>query len=397
MENKKISVFSSGLIWFGAAVSIAEIIAGTLIAPLGFFKGLTAVILGHAIGCVPLYAAGLIGAKSGRSAMDTVKISFGYGGASFFSILNIMQLIGWTAVMIIGGGRAVDIIAKGSLPLFGTGAWCLVIGALIILWTIVGITNLNKLNIFAMAGLFVLTVLLSRTIFGGGEIAASGAMSFGSAVELSAAMPLSWLPLIADYTRYGEKPKTALAVSVGVYFLTSCWMYAIGLGAVLFIGEYDIAKIMLGAGFGAAGVFIVIFSTVTTAFLDVYSAGVSFVSMIPRAKEKIVSIVVCAFGTLLAVFTPIEQYENFLFLIGSVFAPMISILIVDFFIIGKDSSKESVNITNFVLWVLGFALYRYFMAADTIIGSTLPVMAAICVMGTVFHFAKAGICSKEGA
>ncbi|HBR01369.1 MAG TPA: putative hydroxymethylpyrimidine transporter CytX, partial [Ruminiclostridium sp.] len=106
MENQKTSVFSNGLIWFGAAVSIAEILTGTLIAPLGFVKGLGAILLGHAIGCILMYFAGLIGARTEKSAMDTVKISFGSKGALLFSVLNILQLVGWTAVMIIGGARA---------------------------------------------------------------------------------------------------------------------------------------------------------------------------------------------------------------------------------------------------------------------------------------------------
>lgn len=388
MEETKTSVFGNALIWFGAAVSIAEILTGTLIAPLGFTKGLAAVVIGHIIGCIPLYMAGLIGAQSGRSSMETVKMSFGKSGGVFFSLLNVTQLVGWTAVMIIGGGRAAAVAASGY---FGAGApfWCIVIGALVILWILVGITNLGKLNIVAMSGLFVLTVVLSMTVFNGGVAGtAAGNMSFGSAVELSAAMPLSWLPLISDYTRKAAKPKAATFASVAVYFFISCWMYAIGLGASIFTGDSDIARIMLSAGLGLAAIFIIIVSTVTTTFLDAYSAGVSFMTINEKAGEKTVAIIVAVAGTLLAIFTPIEQYENFLFLIGSVFAPMVSILIVDFFIVGKDHCRESINIMNFALWVAGFMLYRLFMTFDTVVGNTLPVMVIICVFGAAAEFAR---------
>ena len=73
MDKKKTSVFENGLIWFGAAVSIAEILTGTYFAPLGFTKGLCAIVLGHIIGCVLLFFAGLIGGKTRGSAMETVK------------------------------------------------------------------------------------------------------------------------------------------------------------------------------------------------------------------------------------------------------------------------------------------------------------------------------------
>ncbi len=110
-------------------------------------------------------------------------------------------------------------------------------------------------------------------------------------------------------------------------------MYIIGLGAALFTGESDVVAIMLKAGLGVAALIIVVFSTVTTTFLDVYSAGVTSQSIVSDFNKKIVAIAVCVLGTLLAIFTPITQYENFLYLIGSVFAPMVAILFVDYYFI----------------------------------------------------------------
>ena len=381
MKEAKTSVFSNSLIWFGAAVSIAEILTGTLIAPLGFAKGMLAIIIGHIIGCALLFLAGLIGARTEKSAMETVKISFGQKGSILFSSLNILQLIGWTAVMIVSGAAAANSILQ-----IGNGwAWSLIIAALIAVWILVGIKNLPKINVVAMSALFVLTVILSTVIFRGGSAAvpADGSISFGAAVELSVAMPLSWLPLISDYTRNAKKPFAACSASVLVYFLVSCWMYAIGMGAAIFTGESDIAAIMVGAGLGTAALIIVIFSTVTTTFLDVYSAGVSSESISSKFKSRPVALVVCAVGAILAIFTPITQFENFLYFIGSVFAPMVAILISDYFILKKDCSDTSWNSLNLVIWAGGFILYRVFMQIDTPVGNTLPVMlitGLVCVM-----------------
>ena len=38
MTEKRTSIFENGLIWFGAGVSLAEILTGTYFAPLGFQK-----------------------------------------------------------------------------------------------------------------------------------------------------------------------------------------------------------------------------------------------------------------------------------------------------------------------------------------------------------------------
>lgn len=373
MQEKRTSVFENGLIWFGAAVSIAEILTGTYFAPLGFGRGLAAIILGHVIGCAMLFAAGLIGGKARRSAMETVKMSFGQKGSLLFVVLNIIQLVGWTGIMIFDGALA----ANGVWAL-GNWLWCLVIGGLIVLWILIGIENLGKINTVAMGALFVLTIMLSFVIFGKGTMHAVSdeGMSFGAAVELSVAMPLSWLPLISDYTREAEKPVKATAASAIVYGLVSCWMYLIGMGAAIFTAESDIAQILLKAGLGVAGLLIVVFSTVTTTFLDAWSAGISAESLSARINGKHAALAVTVIGTVGAIVYPMDDITGFLYLIGSVFAPMIAVQIADHFLLRRDRFAVRFDTRNLVIWLVGFIAYRLLMRVDIVVGYTLPDMLA---------------------
>ena len=380
MTEKRTSVFENGLIWFGAAVSIAEILTGTYFAPLGFNKGLLAIIIGHLIGCVMLFFAGLIGGKVRKSSMETAKMSFGSKGALLFSVLNIIQLVGWTAIMIYDGALAVNGIFD-----IGNWIWCIVIGTLIILWVMIGIKNLGKVNTVAMTALFVLTIILSFIIFGKGTIQniTGEGLTFGAAVELSVAMPLSWLPLISDYTREAKNPIKATAVSTITYGIVSCWMYIIGMGAAIFTAEYDIAQIMVKAGLGIAGLLIIIFSTVTTTFLDAYSAGVSSESITKKVNAKWIAVAVTVIGTFGAIFLPLTDITDFLYFIGSVFAPMIAIQIADFIILKQNKEASAFNIQNLIIWLAGFIIYRVLMNVDIIVGSTLidvVLTIIICVM-----------------
>ena len=116
MTEKRTSIFENGLIWFGAGVSLAEILTGTYFASLGFGKGLLAIIIGHIIGCTMLFLAGVIGGKTRRSAMETVKMSFGEKGGIFFSFLNVLQLVGsgrkrcvtYRKLGMVSGNRCTD-------------------------------------------------------------------------------------------------------------------------------------------------------------------------------------------------------------------------------------------------------------------------------------------------
>ena len=380
--EKRTSLLENGLIWFGAGVSIAEILTGTYFSSLGFQKGLAAILIGHVIGCVMLFLAGVIGGKSRLSSMETVKSSFGNKGGQFFAILNVLQLVGWTAIIIYDGALAVD-----GMVSTGRWLWCLIIGALIVVWILIGITNLGKINTAAMVLLFILTLVLCKVIFFDGNVIQSTAddsLSFGAAVELAVAMPLSWLPLISDYTREAEKPVKATAVSAIVYGIVSCWMYVIGMGAAIYTGESDITQIMVKAGLGIAGLLIIVFSTVTTTFLDAYSAGISSESVFSKINGKYAAIAVTIIGTIAAIVYPMDNITNFLYLIGSVFAPMIAIQIADFFLLKRtDSLGESVDITNAVIWVIGFVLYRILMRIDIPVGNTLPDMVVtilICMI-----------------
>ena len=368
MEHKT-NLLENGMIWFGAGVSIAEILTGTYFASLGLRNALLTILIGHLIGCTLLFFAGYIGGKARKSAMETTKMSFGQKGGLFFALMNVIQLIGWTAIMIYDGALSANAIWNTGIWL-----WALVIGLLIILWIKIGITNLGKINTVTMTALFILTLVLCKVIFFGNGSAApisEGGLTFGGAVEMAVAMPLSWMPLISDYTKEAEKPFAATLTSSVTYGIISCWMYIIGMGAALFAGTTDISLIMVRAGLGLAGLLIVVFSTVTTTFLDAYSAGISAESLTSRISGKTMGIVVAVIGTVGAMLFPMDDITNFLYFIGSVFAPMIAIMIADFLVKADDSGRDF-QWVNLLVWLLGFCLYRYLMTVDFVLDNTFP-------------------------
>lgn len=77
-----------------------------------------------------------------------------------------------------------------------------------------------------------------------------------------------------------------------------------------------------------------------------------------------------------------DNITDFLYLIGSVFAPMIAIQIADFFILKKDKSQMSFDFQNLIIWLIGFIIYRLLISFDIPVGNTLPDMV-ITVLITV--------------
>jgi len=352
MQTKKSSNLAIALIWFTAAISMAEILTGTWFAPLGWQQGLIAIVVGHFIGGSMFFCAGYIGAKTQKSAMQTVQISFGEKGSALFSLLNAMQLMGWTAVMIYMGADVISILnqtADASIFPFLT----LGLGILIILWLLLGFT---KLGIFAM------------------DVAQN--IKFGTAVEIAAVMPLSWLPVVSDHTKNSETPLKTTALSTLTYTATSCWMYALGLGAALVTGKSEISQILSLAGVSVIGVLIVIASTMINTALPAYSTGMSLNNIFPQFKVTPISVLTVIVGIILASTLPVTEYEHFLFFIGSVFAPMIAVLIADFFVLKQHDVRKSVDGVGLGVWFVGFVLYRFLMAKgwESDLGLTFPVI-----------------------
>jgi putative hydroxymethylpyrimidine transporter CytX len=387
--GKGISVFGCGLVWFGAAVSIAEIEAGTALAPAAaggrLPAVLAAILLGHLLGGALLFLAALLGARTRRSAMDCAKAVFAPLGGGFFAALNILQLVGWTAVMVAQGAGAAGELLGSSVPF---PALCAAIGLLVAVWIYIGLRGVGRVNTVAMTLLFLLTALLFVVLLRPSSSAPGAAVApmdgpvFWFAFEMSVAMPLSWLPLAADYTRDARRPLAASLAAAAVYSLVSCWMYLIGLLAAD-CGTFSAAFAAVGpAALSFAALLVVVLSTVTTTFLDAYSAGESARSLCSRVAPKPFGVAVVALGTLLAVLGLMDRYLDFLYLIASVFAPMAAALLVAGF-----SSRRPSPVRSFLAWLAGFALYHLCLGPDSLllsplhptwtspVGATLPALA----------------------
>lgn len=383
---QKYSNLTISLIWFSAAISMAEILTGTWFAPLGWSQGLIAIVFGHIIGGAMFFCAGLIGAKTQKSAMQTVQISFGIKGSALFSVLNALQLMGWTAVMIYMGAEVISILNQQGdtslFPLFTIG-----LGLLIIIWLLLGFTNLGVIKSVSLTTMFLLMLWLTLQIIQHDfiPVEASNHIKFGTAVEIAAIMPLSWIPVVSDHTKNTKTPLKTTALSALVYTLTSCWMYSIGLGAALVTGKSEISQILALSGVSIIGVLIVITSTMINTALPAHSTGMSLNNIFSKLNVKVISIVTVIIGIILATSLPVTQYEHFLFFIGSVFAPMIGVLIADFFVFKKTEPKKNIDLMGLGIWFVGFVIYRTLMWKEweTELGLTFPVILLTFILTIV--------------
>jgi putative hydroxymethylpyrimidine transporter CytX len=333
-------------LWFSLGVGLLVLQAGALLVPgLSFAGAMWAIVLGSVIGSLLLALTGLIGSDSGAPTMVLLRPVLGQRGSYLASVLNVAQLLGWTAfelwVIALTAGRI-------SQSLFGAAHYSLwlVVGTIFCLLLALGgplvyvRAWLEKFGIWVMllASLWITVYLL-----GSGRLAhllaqpGNGQLPFWAGVDLVVATPISWLPLVADYSRFARRAPGAFWGTFVGYGIANIWFYALG---ALFVLGLDlsqpspdaVATAIVGMTGGLVALLVILVDETDNAFADIYSAAVSIQNIFPRLSQRWLIVGVTALGALMAAFLTMSGYAAFLILIGSVFVPLFGILAADFFI-----------------------------------------------------------------
>lgn len=394
------------LLWAGVAISLAEIWAGGFLAPMGFWMGFWAIILGHIIGNTFMALGGVMGSDHGIMSMVSVRPSFGIRGSNLGALINIIQLIGWASIMLIIGGRAGAMLGK---PLGGVLAsdnfWIVLIGIGTLIWALyTGRSVWKFMQTAAVVALLLICALMSWVSFRefGSEILTVQPkdMPFMIGLDLVIAMPISWMPLVSDYSRFSKNSVSAFWNTWWGYFIVSSWMYLLGLMATLATGETDpgalVLQIMGKIGFAVPALIMVVFSTITSDFPDVYSATCSMMNISQKIGAKTIMWIAGILSILVALVFPMEQYENFLFFIGAMFMPLFGVVLTDYFIVRRHRLDvdalyqddgvywyaKGFNWVALLSWAIGFVTYEFMAVWKLSIGGSMPsiMVAGLCYL-----------------
>ncbi len=401
------------ILWAGAGISLAEIWAGGMLRPMGFAMGLVAILFGHLIGNTALSLGGIFGSEHGIPTMVALRPSFGIRGSYLASILNIIQLIGWTAVMIWIGGNAANTLLKASLGSH-LRVWMVGIGLITIAWSFVGESFWKWLQRISVTGLLLLSLAMTFMVFksyGWHALVSTHAragMPIPLGIDLVIAMPISWLPLVADYSRFSRSGRSAFWATWWGYFIISSWMFLVGLAASIATKsdtpDAMVIHLMANSGWTLPALLIILFSTFTTTFLDIYSTAVSTQNLFPSFGEKRGICVAGILGILISLIFNATQYENFLLLIGSFFCPLFGVALVDFFYHRKRKiSVEDLDrrqgrywyhggfhLTAILAWMAGAILYQVSYRLGWSMGATFPSMVVAGALYFSFNPAPEG-------
>ncbi|MFZ0266984.1 putative hydroxymethylpyrimidine transporter CytX [Caulobacter sp.] len=393
-ERRAFGAFDAFSLWFSLGIGLLVLQAGAFLVPgLGLGAALAAIVTGSVLGALLLAAAGVVGADTGLSAMGSLRLALGARGAAIPTVLNAVQLTGWGAFEIIAMRDSADALTQRTFGFSNPVLWTLLFGALATGLAILGPVSFVRRFLRAW-GLWLLLAgagWLTWRLLADHDLAAllakagTGEMSFGAGVDLVVAMPLSWLPLIADYTRFGRSPRGMFWGSAVGYLLANVWFMGLGAAYALAAGGGEGMLLSALAAAGGFALLLIVIDETDNTFADIHSAAVSTATLVRVGSTRLA----LGFGvvcTVIALLAPMARYETFLLLIGSVFAPLFGVLLADHFLVRRRRAEavgriaSGLNLPGLTAWAVGVGAYQTLSRLAPDIGATLPAFAAAAVV-----------------
>jgi NCS1 family nucleobase:cation symporter-1 len=294
--------------------------------------------------------------------------------------------------------------------------WKLVFGALGLVLALLGPVGfvrryVRKIGIWAVAASIV---YLAVWIIQHGHVgklwrAGGHGGSFWLAVDLVIALTVSWVPLVADYTRFSRSRRAAF-VGAGLGYLLPT-LFQFGFGAILVLshpsisGPSDVLTTVAAGGVGSVLALLALTVDETDeAFANIYSTAVSLQNYVPRASQRLLIVVVAVVATAISLGIDLTQYQQFLLLLGAFFVPLFGVLLADWLVAGRHYSRADIfggpvwRPGMILSWIVGFCLYEWIAQTQGLgfwsrllaqlhpphggIGASLPSFAVSFVLAT---------------
>ncbi len=347
------------LLGFTGALFVLAPVAG----PMSLGAALVALVVGTVLGGLGLAASAVPGAQTGAPAMVLLRGLFGTRPSYLPTLLNVLQLLGWSIFELVTIGTALHQIA-GGVPRW---AYIVLAGALTTALALRPLGWIRALRKYVtIAVLLALTYLFVQLLRHPLPPLWHGSWSgFWIAVDTVIGVSVSFVPLASDYSRHARSARDAFNSAFFGYGITQIACYALGLVALVTVAHEDSTRIFssfMAVPVGTLAFAVIAIRELDQSFADTYSTAVSVQNLRPHWDRRVLAAVIGVAATVCALALNINDYENFLILIGSVFVPLLGVLVVDYFLISRGrwnlSADSRPRWTTLVPWLLGFVAYQ---------------------------------------
>ncbi len=388
--QRRLGPLQFGILWGDLGVGLLVLVAGSLLVPaLGLKEALLATAVGSIIGSALLALAGKIGSDTGVPTMVLLRPALGIRGSYIASALNILQLIGWGGLEIIIMSRATEPLSNEFFGFRGYYFWMALFAAIATLLAVAGPVTVVRQFLERFGVWLVLAASIWLTwrlwhVYDFSELwnrPGTGGLGFWLAVDIAVSLPVSWLPVVADYSRYARDGRGAAIATFAAYTVANVWFFFLGAAYLLALYEPGIGYVgndliftlvdsMMALTIGWVFIFVILADEMDNAFANIYSTAVLLQNVV-RVGQRTLAVGVGIAAFIFAISIDLAGYETFLLLFGGIFVSLFGVLCADYYATnnGKYDTDElyrengrywfisGINIAGVLAWAAGVATY----------------------------------------
>lgn len=384
-------------IFMGMQVPVSYfIVGGSITAGLTLQQTLTVTIMAFIVGFTIFSLIGTMGQQAGVTTMVVSRPAFGIVGSVLPALITFIELSGWDSVHMQLAGVLLNVTSHG---LFGWGNqafFSIIVGGIIVTLVAYGSEVLKKMEQFLVPAVLLLVLMALYVAVDGHNFgmllhrAGKGTLTPGVGFDAMLISALTWVPMVADYTRFGISKKITFWAALIGAVPVAVFMNGIGQISAVSLGNANplIAIVHHGTVFGTVAFFVIIFATIATAALILYSASMSAANVFPAVPVRTISAVIGVICIILAVTVNLlGNVLGWLSFQGYLLIPLFSVMLVDYFVIhkgfypaqelfnrsGKYMFFKGFNLIGYGSWVVGAV--AFFVFRNSPIGGSLIALA----------------------
>lgn len=413
-DQRRLRSYDFFILWFSLGVGLLVLAAGALLTRTDFGLGLSLsealllTVVGSLLGSLMLASAGMIGSRYGVPSMVGLRAVLGRRGSYLPTAVNVLQLVGWTSfeVMVMGeaaasllGQPAGSLASYGLVAAFAGFCALLALGGPIVVvrqwlekfavWLVIGSTAWVTFQVFT-----------SPTAVPWGTFQSDPATLLHG-LDLVIALPISWWPLVADYNRFARSEGGGFGGTAAGYTLSNTWFFLLGAAMIVILGTGNVISAILMLNLGVLALLFLLVDETDNAFANIYSTAVSLQNLFPKGRQRLfvllITVTAIGVGSWLMALGGLEgaaalAYENFLFLVGSAFVPLLGVLFSDYFLVRRRryapeefyQGARLLRLPALFAWIVGLTAYVAIAFFDVLpTGASLPAFA----LAVVVHYA----------
>lgn len=377
---------------------------------LGFYAAVLAAFLAGLALCAGGCLTSIVSVHSRLTTYLLVQRSFGRAGAALVNLVIAAVHFGWFGVNVSFFGDAMVAAVDEIYGVEGDFNVFVIAGSVVMAAsTVFGFRTLDRLALVAVPLLGAILIGVCVMAVGQHGFVVERApdppveMSFGVALSALVGSNILVVAAMPDLSRYIRSTRQAVqGMTLSFPVAAPLFMIVVAISA-LAMGQTDIMQLIVGFGFGAPALAMLVLSIWTINAINLYSASLSLAATFPAVRSWLFTLIGGAVGGSLALAGIIDAFVPFLLLLGMIIPPIAAIYVIDGLLVFRHADAAA-SIRNLPamrwhavgVWVgsVGIAL----MAANGVFTlTTVPALDASLVAAGAYLLAlRYGPWSKPG-